>query len=125
MFGDDESLKKVMSSNSPGEIKALGSKINNFNAVIWTQSAPKIANECHHAKFNQNPALADNLLATGENKLIETFPNVSLLGIGVSMYDAMIMTKQSQWGKTFRAFIDESKKFNQKCTRKPIHFQLK
>ncbi len=37
MFGDDASLKKIMYSNSPGEMKALGSKINNFNAVIWTQ----------------------------------------------------------------------------------------
>ncbi len=88
MFGDDASLTKIMSSNSLGEMKALGSKINNFNAVISTQSAPMIAN-----------ALVDYLLATGENKLID---NDSLWCIGVSMYDPMIMTKQSQWGKNIQ-----------------------
>ncbi len=86
MFGDDASLKKIMSFNSPGEMKALGSKINNFNAVIWTQSAPQITNECHHAKFNQSPALADYLLAT---ERINSLKHLLLIDYGALEYQCM------------------------------------
>ncbi len=38
------------------------------------------------------------LLATGENQLLEASPSDNLWGIGVSMFDPMIMNKMAQWG---------------------------
>ncbi len=38
MFEDDPTLKIIMSSKSPGEMKALGAKVNNFNKVVWENS---------------------------------------------------------------------------------------
>ncbi len=81
--------------NSPGEMRALGSKVKNFNSETWAKSVKRIAECCHHAKFTQNPKMADSLLATGKNVLIKAAPNDKLWGIGLSMFDPMIMNKQS------------------------------
>ncbi len=103
MFGDDPTLKQIMSSKSPGEMKALGEKVNNFNKVVWENSVTNVANKMHHTKFGQNPHLADYLLATGDNELLEASPNKdSLWGIGILMFDPMILTKQSQLGNNIQ-----------------------
>ncbi len=52
LFRDDVTLKKIMNSKTPGEMKVLGTRISNFNADCWAQAAPKIANKCYHAKFS-------------------------------------------------------------------------
>ncbi len=56
----------------------------------------------HHAKFGQNTRLADYLLAMGDNKFVEASPKDSLWDIGISTFDPMILTKQSQWGKNIK-----------------------
>ncbi len=94
-----------MSSKSPREMKALGAKVNNFNKVVWENSATNVSNKMQHATFGQNPHLADNLLATGDNELVETSPKDSLWGIGISMFDPIILTKQSQWGKNIICMV--------------------
>ncbi len=92
MLRDDTTLKKIMSSKCTGEMKVLGAKVNNFNEVVWENSVTNVANKMHHAKFEQNPCLADYLLATGYNELVEASPIDSLWGIGISMFDPMILT---------------------------------
>ncbi len=102
LFKDEQTLKKIMSSKSPGEMKALGTKVHNFNQDIWVKSAMQIAIQCHNAKFAQNPCLSNFLLATGNNTIIKASPRDNLWGIGLSRYDPMIMTKQFQWGKNIQ-----------------------
>ncbi len=46
--------------------------------------------------------MADSLLATGNNVLIGASPNDKLWGIGLFMFDPMIMNKQSFWGKNIQ-----------------------
>ncbi len=91
-----------MASNSPGEMRALGSNVKNFNSETWAKSVKGIAACCLHVKFTQNPKMADSLLATGKNVLIEAAPNDKLWGIGLSMFDPMIMNKQLLWGKNIQ-----------------------
>ncbi len=43
--------------------------------------------------------MAKCLLVTGDNALVKASPKVKLWGIGLSMFDPMIMTKQSLWGE--------------------------
>ncbi len=80
----------------PGQMKVIGRGIQNYNADIW---APEIAAKYQHAKFTQNKEFQDYLLATHDKELIEASPNDHLWGFGISMYDPLIMTKKSKWGK--------------------------
>ncbi len=88
-----------MSAKSAGEMKALGTKVNKFNPEVWAKSVMDIAINCLHAKFTQNNNMANCLLATGDNVLVEASPNDKLWGIGIYMFDPMIITKQSLWGE--------------------------
>ncbi len=54
--------------------------------------------KCLQAKFTQNPSMTRCLLATGKTQLLEASPSDILWGIGVLMFDAMIMNKMAQWG---------------------------
>ncbi len=54
IFGNDSSLKRILSAKSPGEMKFLGSKIRNFNQETWAKAAMNIAITCHQAKFAQH-----------------------------------------------------------------------
>ncbi len=39
---------------------------------------------------------------TGNNELVEASPNDHLWGMGVSMFDPTIMSRQTMWGKTLQ-----------------------
>ncbi len=47
IFKDDITLNKIIPATSPGEMKALGASIKDFNKDICFKSAPEIANTCH------------------------------------------------------------------------------
>ncbi len=84
MFGDNHTLNRILSAKTTGEMKALGTKVKKFNPEVWAQFVTDIAINCLHAKFTQNKKKS---------------PNNKLWGIGISMFDPMIMTKQSLWGE--------------------------
>ena len=98
-FQDNIAYDEIRTAISPGQMKALGRGIRNFDSASWEKVAPDVALRCQHAKFSQDQSLKEYLLATGSKKLIEAAPRDSLWGIGVSMYDPLLMSKKSQWGK--------------------------
>ncbi len=65
MFGDNHTLNRILSAKSPGEMKALGTKVNKFNPEVWAKSVMDIAINCLHAKFTQNKKMTNCLLAMG------------------------------------------------------------
>ncbi len=89
MSGDNHTLNRISSAKSPGEMKALGTKVNKFNPEVWAKSLMDIAIYYLHAKFTQNKIMANCLLATCDNVLVEESPNDKLWGIGLSMFDPM------------------------------------
>ncbi len=99
LFKDDHSLNRILTAQSPGEAKAIGAKVNNFIQDTWAKYAMETAIKCHLAKFTQIPAMASCLLATGENQLLEASPSDNLWGIGVLMFDPMIMNKMAHSGE--------------------------
>lgn len=42
VFGDDDIRQKMLASNDPKEIKALGRQVKNFDAETWNRVAPDI-----------------------------------------------------------------------------------
>ncbi len=98
LFKDGYSLKRIMAAQSPGEAKAVGAKVKNFIQDTWANAAMETAINYHQAKFTQNPSMTRCLLVTGEIQLLESSPSDNPWGIGVSMFDPMIMNEMAQWG---------------------------
>ncbi len=99
MFRDDHTLNKILSVKSTGEMNALGARVNKFNPEIWERSIMDIVTKCLHTKFSQNKEISDCLLATGEHILVEASPSDKLWEIGHSMFDPMVINKQTHWCK--------------------------
>ena len=84
LFGDNNTFKKIVDCNKPGEAKALGRQVANFNENIWLESRFEIVCIGNIHKFNQNQDLGEYLLKTGNRILVEASPVDTVWGIGMS-----------------------------------------
>lgn len=57
LFKDNDTLKKIMQTESPREQKALGRKVKNFNQNLWDKHRYDIVYKGNFAKFSQNKEL--------------------------------------------------------------------
>eukprot|EP01087_Luapelamoeba_hula_P003598 TRINITY_DN1339_c0_g1_i1.p1 TRINITY_DN1339_c0_g1~~TRINITY_DN1339_c0_g1_i1.p1 ORF type:complete len:175 (+),score=40.11 TRINITY_DN1339_c0_g1_i1:35-559(+) len=96
LFGDDDIHAKIMRSQSPRGIKALGRKIKNFNERTWVAHRSNIVYAGSFYKFSQNPQLKEKLLGTGDRKLVEASPLDKIWGIGLDT-QAALSTRETQW----------------------------
>jgi ribA/ribD-fused uncharacterized protein len=84
LFYDTMIAKAILDETEPKVFKALGRKVSNFNDVEWKKHRENIVYRQVFAKFSQNPALSDALLATGDKILAEASPRDVVWGIGYS-----------------------------------------
>jgi len=87
LFGDNETAKKILATNSPKEQKRLGRQVKNFDEKIWNSHKVKIVLRGNLLKFSQNPDLKKELLATGDELLAEANPYDKVWGIGLTAID--------------------------------------
>ena len=83
-FGEEESLKKILQSNTPIEAKKLGRKVSDFQVEIWTQHCYDIVRTGNLHKFSPPPRLKSFLLSSGQQVLVEASPYDQIWGIGLS-----------------------------------------
>lgn len=88
LFGDTDSLRRILASSNPGEAKKLGRNVVGFEDSIWVENRFKIVVEANRAKFGQNPELKEFLLSTGNRVLVEASPVDRIWGIGLAADDA-------------------------------------
>ena len=96
LFNDAECLAKILASNDPKDIKAMGRKIRNFNEKKWDKYKLNIVIKGNRLKFGQNPDLMKILLKTGNKMIVEASPYDKIWGIGLNASDA-IKTPVEQW----------------------------
>lgn len=77
----------IMNETDPQTIKALGRKVRNFDPAVWDACNREILFNGNFAKFSQNPALKQKLLATGNATLAEASPSDDLYGICLKASD--------------------------------------
>ncbi|WP_261570358.1 NADAR family protein [Frankia gtarii] len=87
LFGDDTVAKRVLVAASPGEAKALGRHVRDFDEETWSDTRYNIVVRGNIAKFGQHPALRDFLVNTGQRTLVEASPVDRIWGIGVAADD--------------------------------------
>lgn len=103
-FGDDEIAQKILASTSPSEIKGLGRKVRNYNDTIWNGVRQIVVYEGLKAKFEQNPDLAKQLLATGDDILVECNPTDNIWAIHMAEDDSRVQDISKWQGQNLLGF---------------------
>ena len=83
VFNDKQTLKSIMRTESPMEIKKLGRAVANYDEAVWDKLRYPIVKTGSMLKFNQNQRLKNLLLNTGDKILAEASPNDNVWGIGM------------------------------------------
>lgn len=87
LFGDDESLQRILESTDPKVAKAIGKLVKNFDDDVWTANCRRLVTEGNVAKFSQNEDLRVFLLGTEDQVLVEASPYDRIWGIGLKAGD--------------------------------------
>lgn len=87
LFGADDVFQKIISSDSPGEAKALGRLVKNFNETTWLHARHEIVLRGNIQKFRQHTELAAFLIGTKDRILVEASPVDPVWGIGLAADD--------------------------------------
>ncbi len=82
LFGDTETMAKIMQTQRQNEIKALGREVKGYIEEQWAALRYKIMVDILKDKFIQNPSIASVLLSTGDAELYEASPYDRIWGIG-------------------------------------------
>lgn len=83
LFQDEKMLAEILASSSPGEAKALGRKVRNFDQETWKKHRCEIVIQGNYLKFSQHPELKSFLIQTGDRILVEASPRDRIWGIGM------------------------------------------
>ena len=87
LFGDEVCRAQIINATSPADVKALGRKVRGFEEEQWIKKRFDIALRGNLAKFSQNLALRDWLIATSPAVLVEASPVDTIWGIGLAADD--------------------------------------
>lgn len=96
LFNDEETLQLILASSDPGEQKALGRRVQNFNQEAWTSNCQDIVYRGNLAKFSQNESLKAYLLSFEDRKFAEAASFDTVWGIGLSADDERALD-ESTW----------------------------
>ena len=87
LFGDNESLNKIVHCKTPKEAKAIGRKVKGFNDSTWVPKRERIVKNGNYLKFKQHSDLWEYLDGTGNKILVEASPYDRIWGIGMKYGD--------------------------------------
>ena len=87
LFGDEAARIRILACRTPAEAKKLGRTVETFDDAVWETARSEIVVRANLAKFSQNLAMRDYLLATGNRVLVEASPVDRIWGIGLAAND--------------------------------------
>ena len=96
LFKDRETANKILLATSPGEIKALGRKVKNFDNKIWDEHKFDIVFTGVFNKFTQNEELKQWLIETDADYFVEASPFDAIWGIKLDASDSRCLDVK-QW----------------------------
>jgi len=84
LFNDREIFEKVLTKESPKDVKDLGRQIKSFDVEKWDAHKYEIVKQGNLLKFSQHEALKSFLLQTKGKILVEASPVDAIWGIGLA-----------------------------------------
>jgi ribA/ribD-fused uncharacterized protein len=85
LFADPVALASVLAASNPGQAKAAGRAVQNFDETVWLDKRWDIVVRANVEKFAQNGELAEFLFQTGARVLVEASPVDPVWGIGLAV----------------------------------------
>lgn len=111
LFGDQEVYQQIMAADNPGDYKALGRKIHNFDEAVWNAHKFEIVTAGNVAKFGQNREMLEYLLSTGDKIPVEASPYDGIWGVKLGIEDERIQNPNLWQGENLLGFaIMEARK---------------
>ena len=104
VFRDGETAETILKATAPGEIKALGRSVKNYNDIVWNGLRQIVVYEGLLEKFHQNCELLSSLLGTGEAILAECAVGDRIWGVGLSMRDNRRLSPDQWRGQNLLGF---------------------
>ena len=99
VFGDQDTLHKILQTANPREQKALGRQVQGFDPEVWNRVARNLVIRGNVAKFGQSIDLRLYLLNTGDKELVEASQTDCFWGIGLGL-DSPLRYDRSAWRGT-------------------------
>ena len=97
LMSDNSVAEEILAAKTPGEAKALGRKVRNFDQSVWNENCDRVVEEGNFLKFGQDERLKNILLRTGERDIVETSPNDRFWGVGFNSEEAL--EHVDEWGE--------------------------
>lgn len=104
LFGDRNTLAKILETTEPSMAKKLGRDVLSFNPLIWDEKKLELVVEGNAHKFSQNERLKQFLLSTGDKVIVEASPVDSIWGIGMAASDSGVHDPQKWKGENLLGF---------------------
>ncbi|WP_433327883.1 NADAR family protein [Spirillospora sp. CA-294931] len=82
LFGDEESVEKILKDRDPAQAKRLGRRVRGFDEATWVENRYAIVVRGSEAKFAAHADLRGYLLSTEGKVLVEASPLDTVWGIG-------------------------------------------
>lgn len=96
LFGDTLVARQILGESDPRKLKDLGRKVAGYREQPWERARLDVMVRGCFLKFSQNPAMAEQLLATGDRQLVEASPYDTIWGIGLGEDDPRALDP-AQW----------------------------
>lgn len=90
LFGDEQALAKILASEDPSEVKAIGREVKGFVDTRWAAARFDAVTQGSIAKFSSTPELKAYLLSTGDEILVEAAPRDRIWGIGLGRENPLV-----------------------------------
>jgi hypothetical protein len=101
LFGAPQAMQDAILVAGPAEARKIGRQVPKFVDSIWQVAARPLVAEGNYAKFAQNRAALDQLLATSGTTLVEASPWDRLWGIGLDADDPRALTRTTWRGRNW------------------------
>jgi hypothetical protein len=104
LFNDVETFERIISKDSPKDVKDLGRQIQNFDAEVWDNNKYQIVKQGNFLKFSQNESLKHFLIQTKNKILVEASPVDTIWGIGLTEDSPKAMNPNDWRGENLLGF---------------------
>ena len=104
LFGDEETLERIIEASHPHKAKELGRQVRGFNQQAWEACRFELVVTGNEAKFSQHDDLRAFLLRTGRRVLVEASPVDRIWGVGLAADDERVGNPRTWRGLNLLGF---------------------